>query len=193
MFTHLLALIHIGSWTAAGVGFLLIICVSFVPLLPIPVIAAALGAVLPLSGAVFVAWFATIVGAVLKFGLERTVLRRYVNGYLSRYKHWPTVLHVVDRHGFLAVVGTRLIPFFPSVIVNFAAAMTRLPFSTYVVATATGLFPSIFAFTLAGNQIRSHTWPTIALVAAYAIAVGLLGWKLKSILTSQRRNDPSRS
>lgn len=186
MFTHLLHTIQQGHGTAAAIGFALIVLVSFLPAIPIPVIAAGLGAVLPLWFAVLVAWSATVVGAVLKFVVERTLLRHYVHQILSRYKHWETVLDLVNRHGILAILGTRLIPFFPSAIVNFAAAMTRIPFLSYVGATSIGLFPSVFMFTLAGNQFGHHRWATTVLIVLYAGVICILLWRIRKSFRLRR-------
>lgn len=187
MFGHLFQLIHQGPGVAVSVGFLLIVLVSFLPVIPIPVISAVLGSILPLWIAVSVAWSATVTGAILKFYLERTVLRIYVNRLLSRFPQWNAILRLVDKHGFFAIVLVRCIPFFPSAIVNFAAAVTRFPFPGFVLATAIGLFPAILAFTLAGNQIHHHAGASIAIVVSYGVVICALGWKFRSIWRAQRQ------
>jgi uncharacterized membrane protein YdjX (TVP38/TMEM64 family) len=49
----------------------------------------------------------------------------------------------------------RLVPAFPFFLVNLAAALVAVPLSTFVAATAIGIVPATFAFSLAGAGLDS--------------------------------------
>lgn len=77
------------------------------------------------------------------------------------------------REGFQAnamsyLVFLRLVPLFPFVLVNLAAALLGVPFFTYVVATFFGIIPATAAFSIAGSGLGSVVE---AQNAAYAACV----------------------
>jgi uncharacterized membrane protein YdjX (TVP38/TMEM64 family) len=185
---HYYAQIQAGGTTAMVIGFLLIVFVSFVPVLPIPLIAAAVGAVSPLIPAVLVSWLAASFGALLKFFLERLILLRPVNNYLHKYSYWRTLVRFVDRQGFYAVLITRLIPVFPSSIVNTAGAVTGVSISAFVYATLLGKLPTMVVFTVAGSQVLHHFWRTVAWLSVYGVLIGLVSWWFSRILRRDRKD-----
>ncbi|SFU71635.1 TVP38/TMEM64 family protein [Alicyclobacillus macrosporangiidus] len=185
MFAHWMHVIHQGGAMAAVVGFALIVVVSYVPLLPIPVIAAAMGAVLPYWPALLVAWAAATLAAVSKFWLERLFFQKHVQRLFSRYKGWEALVRFLDRNGFAAVLLTRLVPIFPSALINFASAVTGISMSAFTLATALGKLPAIMTFTLAGHHLHKHVWVTGVLVALYILIVGWVGWRLKRALSER--------
>jgi len=175
---HWYGLIHQGGLFAAVVGFLLIVFVSFVPLLPIPLIAGAVGAVIPLVPAILSTWAGACVGALLKFFIERLLLRRPAQLWLRRYESWQGLVGFLDRNGFYAVLVTRLIPVFPSSLVNTAGAVTGISVRAFVFATLIGKLPTMVVFTVAGAQITTHFWRTMGWLSVYGVAVGLATWWL---------------
>lgn len=194
----MLALIHhwytnitLGGWTTASVGFALIVFVSFIPVLPIPLIAGAVGARLPLWEAVLVTWVSACLGTLIKFFIERFILQRPVHHVLSRYKYWQALVDFLHRHGFTAVLITRLIPVFPSSIVNTAGAVTGISVSAFVWATLIGKLPTMIVFTAAGGQMEHHFWRTIAWLSFYGVIVGLLSWWVAKKLRGNEKESAS--
>lgn len=144
MLSHLHTWYHLishGGSAAAVIGFILIVIVSFLPVLPIPLIAAAVGAVDPLP--------------------------------------------LVERHGFYAVLVTRLIPVFPSSVISTAGAVTGISKSQFVIATLIGKLPTMVVFTVAGSQLTTHLWSTMAWLTVYGLAVAGAVWWLQRALRSR--------
>ncbi|WDL98739.1 TVP38/TMEM64 family protein [Alicyclobacillus sp. ALC3] len=188
MLSHLHTWYHLishGGSAAAVIGFILIVIVSFLPVLPIPLIAAAVGAVDPLPLAIVSTWLGACAGALAKFFLERLVLRRPVHHWLGRYRAWQSVVAYVERHGFYAVLVTRLIPVFPSSVVNTAGAVTGISKSQFVIATLIGKLPTMVVFTVAGSQLTTHFWGTMAWLTVYGVAVAGAVWWLQRVLRSR--------
>ena len=187
MFHHWLLLIHEGGTASAWVGFVLLIAVNFIPVIPIPVIAAALGAVFPFWIALVVAWSGASLGALFKFGLERVFLQKHALRWLRHFSMAAPLLVFLERNGFLAVLITRLIPVFPSSIVNLAGAVARIPSSTFIWATLIGKFPTMAAFTLAGNQAGQHPWLTGVWIVLYSVILWLVAVRLRRELRTGKR------
>ena len=179
VFTHWTSVVAQGSATAAWYAFALLVAVNFIPVIPIPVIAAAAGAVFHFWVAFLVAWGGAAVGAILKFLLERVLLQRHLLKLSGRFRISQTVLAFLEQHGFTAILITRMIPVFPSSVINLAGAVAKIPIRTFVVATLMGKLPTMLAFTLAGSQLRRHLWTTVALVALYGALMVLAGWRLR--------------
>lgn len=185
-------LIAHGGALAAWIGFGLIVLVSFVPVIPIPFIAAAVGAVVPLPVAIVATWLGACAGALAKFFIERLVLRRPVHRWLGRYDTWQSIVAYVDRHGFYAVLVTRLIPVFPSSVVNTAGAVTGISKLQFVLATLIGKLPTMVVFTVAGAQLRAHFWLTMAWLSLYGAAVGVGAWGLHRALQRKTTSEGDR-
>lgn len=187
MLNHWLQLIHQGGLLAAVIGFVLLIVVNFVPVLPIPLIAATLGAVFDFWPALLVAWGGATAGAILKFWIERTFLQKHALKLLSHFAMTEVILNFLEKNGFLAVLVTRLIPVFPSSIVNLAGAVARIPTRTFVWATLIGKLPTMMAFTLAGNEFKHHPWTAAALIVIYGGVVVIASFKLRAALRNRTR------
>lgn len=186
---HYFAQIQMGGLTAYVVGFVLIVFVSFVPILPIPLIAGAVGAVTPILPAVVVTWLAASVGALLKFFLERWILFRPANKWLHRYKYWQAVVAFVEQHGFYAVLVTRLIPVFPSSVVNTAGAVTGVTVGAFVYATLLGKLPTMVVFTVAGSQVLHHFWRTVGWLSIYGLVIGIGTWWLSRVVRKDSKRE----
>jgi uncharacterized membrane protein YdjX (TVP38/TMEM64 family) len=175
---HWLGLIAQGR-DAGMIGFWLIVFVSFVPILPIPVIAAAVGAVSNVWIAILVTWGAATVAAIAKFLLERWLLYDPATRLLKRMRGWEKIVAFVGKNGFFAVLLTRAIPFIPSSVINTAGALTGVGIWTFIWATALGKLPTMVVFTVAGNQLRHHLWLGIILLIAYLTLILAASWFVK--------------
>ena len=59
------------------------------------------------------------------------------------------------ENAFSYLLFLRLVPVFPFWLVNLAPGLLGVPFRTYALATALGIIPGTFAFSLAGNGLDS--------------------------------------
>ena len=131
------------KWWAplALLGLYLVLCPAGIPATPLIFV----------GGAVFgVLWGGTLnflglyFGAILTFFLARHLGREFVERYGgSKLRKAEQLL---QRHGFWAVVGIRFVPL-PFPLANAAAAVTGIRLPVFLVATATGLAPTIFLWT----------------------------------------------
>ena len=61
----------------------------------------------------------------------------------------------IRADAFNYLLFLRLVPAFPFFLVNLAAALVAMPLSTFIAATAIGIIPATFAFSLAGAGLDS--------------------------------------
>jgi uncharacterized membrane protein YdjX (TVP38/TMEM64 family) len=126
----------------------------------------------PLLG-VGLSLLATMLSAVLAFGL----VRRLDGGFLRRHLD-RQVLRVVDtrlrRRGWLAVASLRLIPAVPFSVLNYCSGLSSISFRHYLAGTV-GIVPGSVAVVVLGDALTGTTSPALLAVSLAAAAIGVLG------------------
>ena len=106
---------------------------------------------LPVGG--LYAWIGTMIAASINFfigrwaGAER--LQRFGGDTLGR------IINLVRRNGFLASFAVRLVPTGPFLIVNMAAGVSKMRYSSFFSGTALGIIPKILVFGLLAQGVIS--------------------------------------
>ena len=94
----------------------------------------------PFTGSV-IAWVATMVSASFDFWLGRRLgaerIDKMSGGVLAKF------MHLIKDNGFLASLIVRIVPTGPFVVVNLAAGVTRMKFSSFFLGTGVGIIPKI--------------------------------------------------
>jgi uncharacterized membrane protein YdjX (TVP38/TMEM64 family) len=126
----------------------------------------------PLLGVVL-SLVATMLSAVLAFGLVRRLAGGLVRPYLDR-----RVLRVVDtrlrQRGWLAVASLRLIPAVPFSALNYCSALSSISFRHYLIGTV-GIVPGSVAVVVLGDALTGTTSPALLAVSLAAAAIGVTG------------------
>jgi uncharacterized membrane protein YdjX (TVP38/TMEM64 family) len=117
--------------------------------------------ILTLAGGLLFGWqigaaatvVAATVGATIVFLVARSSLGE---GLTSKVGPWLARLSDGFRENALSyLLFLRLVPAFPFVVVNLAAAVLRVPLGTYVLGTFIGIIPGTTAFSVAGSGLGS--------------------------------------
>lgn len=125
------------------------------------------------------------VGAALAFiGVRRLGHRR-----AAALRAHPRVVAIdrrLGRRGWLSVASLRLVPAVPYSVVNYAAALSSIPFRQFLPATVIGSTPGTVAAILLGNSLTggggtAAVWATVAFAA-----VGIVGMVLDARLPVSR-------
>jgi len=118
-------------------------------------------AVLTLAGGFLFGWFwgglasmiAATIGAIIVFLIARSALGETlaarVGPWLSRLRQG------FQEDAFNYLLFLRLVPVFPFWLVNLAPALLGVSLSTYALATAIGIIPGSFAYSIAGEGLDS--------------------------------------
>jgi len=121
---------------------------------------------------------ATVLSAVLAFGLVRSVARRLVLPRLDHRVLDHRVLRAVDarlrRRGWLAVASLRLIPAVPFSVLNYCSALSSIRFRHYLAGTV-GVVPGTVAVVVLGDALTGTTSPALLAVSLTGAAVGMIG------------------
>jgi len=147
-----------------------------------------------LAGALFgqVAGFAyalagTILGTSATFLLVRYTAQRWVQEALqTRFSRLAALERHLQRHGFLTVVGLRLVLFLAPPL-NWALGATRVSTRDYILGTATGTLPGLVIATTLGAEL-SHSTALGDLLRPQVLlpALGILGFLLMALLAGRR-------
>ncbi len=117
--------------------------------------------ILTLAGGLLFGWLiglvatviAATVGATIVFLVARSSLGE---GLTSKVGPWLARLSDGFRENALSyLLFLRLVPAFPFVVVNLAAAVLGVPLRTYVLGTLIGIIPGTAAFSVAGSGLGS--------------------------------------
>lgn len=137
------------------------------------------------SGAVFgtllgsaVSWAGAMIGATAGYWTARTVGHDVVLRWLQRYERVENA--VADARGFNGMLRLRLIPVLPLGTVNFVGGLARVPFPSYLAATAVGVLPSTFIYTYFADSLlegvgngRSNALVSLIVASTLLIALSL--------------------
>jgi uncharacterized membrane protein YdjX (TVP38/TMEM64 family) len=117
--------------------------------------------ILTLAGGLLFGWqigtLATVVAATIGATIIFLVARSSLgDGLTSKVGPWLARLSDGFRENALSyLLFLRLVPAFPFVVVNLAAAVLRVPLGTYVLGTFIGIIPGTTAFSVAGSGLGS--------------------------------------
>jgi len=133
-------------------------------------------------------WYGTLIsflgetlGAGIAFLLYRKGFKRKVEKRVEKY---PKVKRLTDARGkeaFYLVFSLRLIPFVPSGLITFAAAVGKVSFGIFFVASSLGKLPALLLEAYSVYAVSEFGWQG-KLVLAVA-AIGLLYW----VFTKKRK------
>lgn len=174
-----------GAWAPLVTFALIQVQAVLAPLPSFPIIYAS-GLLFGTLWGGLLSWVSVLVSAALCFGLARRwgrpVVERLVN---------PAALRRTDalfaRHGWLAVLLARLLPFTAFDLLSLAAGLTPMRLGPFLVATAIGMTPAIFlmawAGDLSGNSMGTVTLLTVGVAALIGAGAWLAArWRARTVL-----------
>ncbi|GHC33517.1 TVP38/TMEM64 family protein [Streptomyces cinnamoneus] len=139
---------------------------------PRPVLNVAAGALFgaPLGTASAVA--GTVLGAGIAFGLGR-LLGQDALRPLLRGRWLQAADRQLSRHGFRSMLALRLFPAVPFAAANYCAAVSRMGWVPFLLATGLGSVPNTAAYVVAGSHAASPTSPVFLAATAFIALTGL--------------------
>jgi len=161
------------SWFQQSENLLLVAVMATMmalfPIIPYPVIGGVIGAALgPAMGAA-ITWIGSAAASILMFLFVRYGFQEWGERALHRYKSIDKVTTLFERNAFLAILFARLLPFIPSIIINVYAALSRVGFLSYAIASSIGKIPAMLLFAMVGDNLMSNPKSSLTTVAVYGI------------------------
>ncbi|BAU81743.1 integral membrane protein [Streptomyces laurentii] len=180
------------SGAGAVVVFGLAYGVCTAALVPRPILNLAAGALFGSLYGFAGALAGTVLGAGLSFALGRALgqeaLRPYVRGRWMKAADGQ-----LSRHGFRSMLAIRLFPGMPFAVANYAASVSRMRYSSFLLATGLGSMPNTAAYAVAGSEATSPTSPAFLVSAGFivvsAAGAAVVGWRKRHHLRGAGRPD----
>lgn len=158
-----------GWWTPAVSLALFLVQAVVAPLPNIPIIVANGILYGPFWGAVL-SWTGAMLGAAASF-----LVARYASHLLLRNRPRPAPIAYLDalsrRGGFWIVVVARLMPIISMDFIGLAAGVSRMRFSTYLLACAIGQAPSVLGYSILSYDAIHAEELTLRLGAIVALGL----------------------
>ncbi|AQW48583.1 TVP38/TMEM64 family protein [Streptomyces violaceusniger] len=154
-------------------------------LVPRPLLNLAAGALFGIQAGLVTAVGGTVIGAGIAFGLGRLLgqdaLRPLLRG------RWLTAAdRQLSHHGFRSMLAIRLFPGVPFAAANYCAAVSRMGWPSFLLATGLGSVPNTAAYVVAGSRATTPTSPVFLLAMAFitvpAVAGALVAWRKRGRL-----------
>jgi uncharacterized membrane protein YdjX (TVP38/TMEM64 family) len=151
--------------------------VAFVPR---PLLNLAGGALFGSQLGIGSALVGTVLGAGIAFGLGR-VLGQDALRPLLRGRWLKAADGQLSRHGFRSMMVARLFPGVPFWAANYCAAVSRMGWGAFLLATALGSVPNTAAYVVAGARASKPTSPAfliaMACIAMPALVGAVVAWR----------------
>ncbi|MFD8545882.1 TVP38/TMEM64 family protein [Streptomyces sp. NPDC059649] len=180
-----------GGWPAqwSGATAVVVFAVAYglctAAFVPRPVLNVAAGALFGSVVGLAAALVGTVLGAGLAFGLGRLLGQEALRPLL-RARWLAAADRQLSEHGFRSMLAVRLFPGLPFCASNYCAAISRMGWCAFLVATALGSLPNTAAYAVAGARAATPTSPAFLLAMAFLVlsALGALmvAWRKRDAL-----------
>jgi len=133
------------------------------------------------------AWLSATTGATVSFLLGRSLVRGWVEQRLITHPRLAALDRAVAQSGWKIVALSRLCPFFPFPLLNYAYGGSRITLAQYIPATAIGLVPGVLLYVWIGDalgdlaglsvsQVLGGPWQWVFYAAGLATAIAVAAY-----------------
>ncbi len=123
-------------------SFLLTALVNAIGFPPAILFSAANTLLFGLVPGILLSWAAETVGVAVSFLVLRIFFQDTAAALVKGHSKLEILQHMQGKRGFRSMLIARLIPYFPSIVLNAFGALSTMSFGDYVLASFIGKFPS---------------------------------------------------
>jgi uncharacterized membrane protein YdjX (TVP38/TMEM64 family) len=155
-------------------GILLPFLEALLPILPLVVFVVANASAYGMWAGFLYSWIGVCAGSFVVFLLARRFGYRYGDRIRRRYPKSEKFFNWVEHKGFTPIFLLACFPFSPSVIVNIASGLSKVPLHTFMTAILLGKAVMIFTLSFLGHDLQAmadQPWRILM-----AIVILLLLW-----------------
>lgn len=120
---------------------------------------------------IFVSFLGEAIGAVVAFYLYRKGFKKEAAHQLEKHKRVKALIDAEDRQAFWLIFSLRLIPFVPSGLITFAAAIGRVSMLAFLFASSLGKLPALLLEGYAVYEITQFGWQGKMILSVLAVAL----------------------
>lgn len=175
-----------GGWSV-GITLALFVVMTFTIVFPFMILSGAAGVMYGLFWGTVISWAGEVVGALLMFVLVRYFFRQAVAGWITKSRYLQQVDDYSADNGFKALLIARLLPLAPSGIITAVAAISRMGFRDFFLATLIGKLPPVVIKVLLGHDLAfaGENMTRLVVVAVLVVGIYAVLWWYKR----NRQND----
>ncbi len=164
--------------TGILISITIIILNSLFPFSPFIIIAGANALVFGMAQGFIISLLGAVLGAVIAYWMARILGRDFFAPRLSTYSIVQRFQS--DQHAFRLILILRLIPIFPSFVINYGVAISPIRFRTFFMATLLGKIPIIAWHTVVSHDILniSQKLPRLIFVLVATVLFFVIMWRI---------------
>jgi uncharacterized membrane protein YdjX (TVP38/TMEM64 family) len=153
---------------AVVISIVLNIVISVLGVVPSVFLTAANLAVFGLWGGIGVSFIGEVFGAIIAFFLYRKGFRQLKDRKGFTHPKVQKLLGASGKESFILILSLRIMPFIPSGLVTFIAAIGKTPWTVFVAASSLGKIPAILIEGFSVYQVNQWTGTGKWILAALA-------------------------
>lgn len=167
--------------SAVLITLLLFVVMTFTIVFPFMILSGAAGIVFGLFWGTIISWTGEIIGALAMFIFARYFFRTSIEGWIKKSSYLKQVDDYSAANGFKALLIARLLPLAPSGIITAVAAISRISFRDFFLATTIGKLPPVVIKVLLGHDIvfASENMSRLIIIILIVVGVYLALWWYK--------------
>lgn len=119
----------------------------------------------------FISFLGEAAGAAVAFFLYRKGFQRSIQSKVAAFPRAAALIDAAGAKAFWLIISMRLLPFMPSGLVTFAAAIGRVSALMFVVASSLGKIPALFIEAYAVYKATQASWQVKVILALIAAAL----------------------
>ncbi|WP_339173943.1 VTT domain-containing protein [Anoxybacillus sp. FSL W8-1294] len=174
---QVIALFHTYPSIAFLISIAINIVISILGVVPSVFLTAANLVVFGFWKGTFLSFVGEAVGAIVSFLLYRKGFRKLSETKWFSYPKVKRLLAAEGKEAFLLVLSLRLLPFIPSGIVTFVAALGRMSLLLFTAASSLGKLPALLLEAYSVYQVMNWTWQGKVISTVFAVFLFLFTWK----------------
>lgn len=159
------------------ISFAINIMISILGLVPSVFLTAANLVVFGFWKGTFISFAGEAIGAIISFLLYRKGFKKFSESKLFSYPKVRSLLEAKGFDAFFLVLSLRLLPFVPSGVVTFVAAIGKTSFIIFMIASSVGKIPALLLEAYAVYQMMNWTWQGKVLITFLSVILFLFNWK----------------
>jgi uncharacterized membrane protein YdjX (TVP38/TMEM64 family) len=126
----------------------------------------------------FISFLGEAIGAGIAFIFYRTGFKKIAEKGFQKYPKVKQLVNAQNKEAFYLVFSLRLIPFVPSGLITFAAAVGKVSFVVFLIASSVGKIPALLMEAYSVYEVGQ--FGRQGKIILIVVAVALLYWILKN-------------
>ena len=157
-------------------SFLLTLFVNAVGFPPAVIFSTANTLIFGIFWGITLSVLAETVGVTISFLLLRFFFRDAAKKMISKSQKLSSIDEYSSEKGFAVMLIARMVPYFPSGILNALGALSALSLKDYFLASLIGKFPSTAIEAILGHDAILHSEDPTRIVVVIILAIILMAW-----------------